>query len=295
MQLRSHPQNISGLELQLLQKFIKNKCGIEIGDDKAYLIESRLAKILADSGFSSFGELYCSVYDSNDEALTQKLIDAITTNETFWFRDKTPWKIIEDLYMPKYLEMLRSGEKDKVRIWSAAASTGQEAYSTAVCVDKYLRGRFIKDVKLDRFEILGTDISHFALEIAKKGRYDNISIMRGLDSSLKDKYFKKCGAAWEITDEIKQAVTFRQFNLQNKFISFENYDVVFCRYVLIYFSEELRGDIVNKMHGALNDDGILFVGSYEMFENLSLRFESKLYEDGAYYVKIGTEGGAAGS
>ena len=94
----------------------------------------------------------------------------------------------------------------------------------------------------------------------------------------------------EITDGIKQAVTFKQFNLQNSFISFKNYDVVFCRYVMIYFSDELRDDIVNKIYGSLNDDGILFTGSYEMFENLSLRFESKLYGNGAYYVKIGAAG-----
>ena len=283
--------NISSLEVRLLQKFIKDKCGIEIVDEKAYLIEGRLARILAESRLSSFGELYCSVYNSNDERLTQKLIDAITTNETFWFRDKTPWRIIEDLYMPRYLDMLRSGKKNKVRIWSAAASTGQEAYSTAICIDKYLRSRYINDVNLDRFEILGTDISYLALEIAKNGRYNNVSIMRGLDSSLKDSYFKERGTVWEINDEIKQAVTFKQFNLQNTFVSFEGFDVIFCRYVLIYFSDELKNDIVNKMYNILNDDGVLFVGAYEMYGDLSLYFNSKLYEDGTFYVKAKIEGG----
>ena len=281
--------NISELELLLFQRIIKDKCGIAIGDDKAYLIESRLAKILADSKLSSFGELFCSVYNSKDEKVTQKLIDAITTNETFWFRDATPWKIIEDLYMPQYLDMLRSGKKDKIRIWSAAASTGQEAYSTAICIDRYLRDRFIKDIKLDQFEILGTDISYLVLEIAKKGRYDNISIMRGLDSSIKDKYFKQSGGAWEITDEIKQAVTFKQFNLQDAFVLFGNFDVIFCRYVLIYFSDDLKNDIINKMHGSLNDGGIVFIGAYEVYGGLSPRFESQLYEKGAYYVKTGAE------
>ena len=283
--------NISELEFQLFQEFIKDRCGIEISDEKAYLIESRLAKILVDSKLSSFGELYCNLYHSNDETLTQRLIDAITTNETFWFRDKTPWQIIEDLYMPKYLEMLRSGQNKKIRIWSAAASTGQEAYSTAVFIDKYLRSRFIKDIKLEQFEIIGTDISHLVIEIAKKGRYDNISIMRGLENHIKSEYFKEYGTVWEINDEIKQSVTFKQFNLQNKFISFGNFDVIFCRYVLLYFSDELKNDVLNKIYSILNDNGVLFVGAYEIYGDLSLYFDSRLYKNGAYHVKVKAEGG----
>ncbi len=277
---------LSELEFQLFKRFINEKCGIEISDDKAYLIESRLTKILVDSKLSSFGELYNHIRYSKDEKLIGKLIDAITTNETLWFRDKTPWKILEDLYIPKYIDLLRSGERNRIHIWSAATSTGQEAYSTAICIQNYLKTRFVKDITLKQFEIIGTDISSLVLQIAKKGRYDNISIKRGLDKTIRDRYFINQGSVWEIDDEIKQAVSFKQFNLQDSFLHLGKFDVIFCRYVLIYFSNELKFDVINRLFDSLLNDGILFLGAYEMCNYLNNCFTTKQLDNGTYYTKL---------
>ncbi len=276
---------ISGMEFRLFKSLIDEKCGIEIPEEKAYLIESRLTKILVDLKLNSFSELYNRIKDSKDETLTTKLINAITTNETLWFRDQTPWRILEELYLPKYVQQLRKGEKDHIRIWSAATSTGQEAYSTAMCIDNYLTTHEITDISPHQFEIIGTDISQLVLEIAGGGKYDNISIMRGLDKYYKNKYFSKEGNAWQLNERIKSMVTFTQFNLQNSFIFLGKFDVIFCRYVLIYFSKKLKDDVIHRLDSRLNEDGVIFVGAYEIHEALNQLFDMTHLDNGTYYRK----------
>ena len=170
------------------QQYIEEQCGIAIGDEKAYLIESRLTKLLIEAKLNTFEELYTMLSKKKDPKLSEKVIDAITTNETLWFRDKTPWQVIETILMPEYVEIIRKTGR-RVRIWSAAASSGQEAYSTIISIDQYLKRHAIKDISLKDFEVIGTDISGPILEIARAGRYDPISIMRGLDPRFKDIYF----------------------------------------------------------------------------------------------------------
>jgi len=274
---------LSNLQFQLFKKYIKEKCGIDISDDKAYLIETRLSKLLVDSHLNSFDELYASIINSKDPYMSEKIIDAITTNETLWFRDKSPWITIEDVLLPKYIEQLRNKTKSKIRIWSAAASTGQEAYSTAMCIHNFLEKKGIRDITLSDFEIVATDISNTVLEIGKKGRYDPISIMRGLDPLLKQKYFKKEGMAFEIDEKIKSIVTFKHFNLQNSFMLLGKFDIIFCRYVLIYFSDDLTKDIINKLLGTINTDGALFIGSSELYSVLDTFFKMEHYSNATYY------------
>lgn len=275
---------LSEMEFQLFRKLICDKCGIDLTEDKAYLIESRLARIMSDLKMSSFGELYGEIRRSDNPDLIQKVIDAITTNETLWFRDKIPWEILENIFLPKYVEQFRNGEREKVRIWSAAASTGQEAYSSAICIDRYLKNNSIRDVSLEQFEIIGSDISKFALEIAKKGLYDKISITRGLDVGVRGGYFTDIGAVWELDGKIRRAVRFSQLNLQNSFATLGNFDVIFCRYVLIYFSEKLKKDIMVRMSDHLKSDGVFFLGSYEICLD-SGSFVSNSYKNGVYYTK----------
>ena len=277
--------NLSNLEFQLFQKYIKESCGISIGTDKAYLIESRLSKLLIDSGMRSFEEFYHTIVRNKDSYISVKVIDAITTNETLWFRDQTPWKILENVYLPVYIEELRNGKKQKIRIWSAAASTGQEAYSTAMCIDDYLFRKGIRDVSLSHFEIIATDISQTVLDIAKRGRYDSISIMRGLGNEYKEKYFRKEGMAWELSDKIKNIVKFQQFNLQNSFLFLGKFDVIFCRYVLIYFEEALQKEIGQKILNSLDNQGIFFIGASELYSNFDQYFEMVHMENGTYYRK----------
>ncbi len=272
-------------EMRYFQRLIEDKCGIVISEEKLYLIETRLTKVLADLGLNSFSELYDNVSLGRDSFITQQIIDAITTNETQWFRDKSPWLIIENLLLDRFLKDLRSGRKNKIRIWSAATSTGQEAYSTAMSIDNYLQTRFIRDVSLSDFEITATDISLPVLETAKSGKYDAMSISRGLDRTIKERYFKNVGPVWEIDSRLKKNITFRQFNLKNSFSMLGQFDIIFCRYVLIYFSEELKKDIVTRLGNALYDDGVLFLGAYEMCNQTGNVFSSRLAQDGAYYIK----------
>ncbi len=277
--------SLSSNEFLLFKEYIRNKCGIEIPPEKSYLIETRLSKLLSDSGADSFGELYRIICSKDTGVYTEKIIDAVTTNETLWFRDKTPWLVLEHIYLPKYIELLRKGFKKTIRIWSSAASTGQEAYSTAMCIDSYLKKNYITDISLSQFEIIATDISHNALELAKKGRYDAITIMRGLDESIKNKYFKQDGSVWEIDQRIKDCVKFFKFNLQNSFGLFSGFDIIFCRYVLIYFAEALTLEVLEKMWRALDKDGVMYLGAYEFYSYADKFFTSNSFENGTYYTK----------
>ncbi len=277
--------NLSDLEFRLFKAYIGEKCGIDIGWEKAYLIETRLAHLLSESKLNSFAELYSRITTSGDIELSEKIIDSITTNETLWFRDKTPWTILQKIYLPQFVKMIRSGEKKKIRIWSSASSTGQEAYSTAICIDNYLQRNLISDVTLSNFEIIGTDISNACIELAVSGRYDNITIMRGLDKEIKDSCFKNMNTYWEINDKYKKAVKFLQFNLQKSFFILGSFDVIFCRYVLIYFSDEFKVDVIRRARNALTDGGVMFLGAYETYDVLRDYFTCETLENGCYYIK----------
>ncbi len=273
---------LSDKAFAMFQTYIEDQCGIAIGDEKAYLIESRLTKLLVETKSNSFEELYHILSANKDPKLAERVIDAITTNETLWFRDKTPWQVLENEMMPIYIDRIRKTGR-RIRMWSAAASSGQEAYSTVLAIDQYLKRHFIKDVSLADFELIGTDISGPILEIAKAGRYDPISIMRGLDPKLKDIYFNNEGRVWVIKDGFKQHVKFKQFNLQHSFAAMGKFDLIFCRYVMIYFSQQFKREMTKKLAQALNKDGILFIGNSEIFPDYKDHFDMKQYQKGVYY------------
>jgi len=268
-----------------ISKYITEVSGIVIAPEKYYLIETRLSKLMLESGASSFDELYNKAKSNEKPGLTQKIINAITVNETFWFRDAVLWKFFEREVVPKLVEMLVSKEKPKIRIWSAAASTGQEAYSIAMCIDNYLKRNNISDISLSDFEILATDISDRVLEIAKNGRYDRISMTRGLSEHYKAAYFKSNNSAWDLVPLIKDSVKFECFNLKKDYTGFGTFDVIFCRYVLIYFPDSLKSEIVRKMHNSLYDGGVLFTGNYVLYNMLRDIFNANSYENLTYYTK----------
>ncbi|MFZ5644106.1 MAG: CheR family methyltransferase [Bacillota bacterium] len=255
--------SLSNEEFRLMQRFICDSCGILITKDKSYLIESRLQKIIAESGSRNFLGLY-NILKKNNITLIQKVIDAITTNETHWFRDRTPWEFFEEALLPEYISQIRKGLRSEVRIWSTACSTGQEPYSVAMCIKKYINKRNIKDIDLGCFKILATDISQKALNAAIEGNYDNISVSRGLNEEYKNLFFIKKGNRWFIDEVIKKAVVFKYFNLISPFVPLGKFDVVFCRYVLIYFSEDYRKNIIERIVDTLVPDGILFLGNSEL-------------------------------
>lgn len=274
-------------EFIMMQRFIEDKCGIYLGEEKAYLLESRLSKMLAESVFASFEELYAQICTWNDPVRIDDFIDSITVNETFWFRDKTPWLIMEELLLPAYIMELREGKREKVRIWSAASSYGQEPYSIAMCIDHYLMSHCIRDLNLDRFEIHATDISHTVIQMAKTGKYDNISIQRGLEDNYRSAYFKNEGRVWTLNEKIRNAVKFQQFNLINEFASFPKFDTIFFRNVLIYFSDKLKEEMMAKIRASLCPGGALFIGSSELFTDYDANYIMAQYKNGTYFKAKG--------
>jgi len=276
---------ITEKEYILFSNFIAENTGIVIPYEKAYIFETRLAKFLVDAEVDSLDELYRYLIKSKDPLFRQKIINSITTNETKWFRDEAPWKVLEEKLLPGLVDDLMSGKKTKVRIWSAAASTGQEIYSTVMCVDNYLRINNIKDISLNDFEFFATDISSQILDIAKKGRYDRISIMRGLNDHYKKNYFTSSGSVWYIDPKIFNAVKFEHFNLMNSYQSFGLFDIILCRYVLIYFSDALKSEIAAKMYDSLLDKGVLFTGNYAIYELFRDNFDADYYGNLTYYIK----------
>jgi chemotaxis protein methyltransferase CheR len=232
---------------------------------------------------ASFEELYRMLNKQQDAGLAEKIIDAITTNETLWFRDKTPWITLEEVLLPAYINEIRSGQRSKVRIWSAACSSGQEPYSIAMCIDRYLKRSRVQDVTLAHFEILATDISSTVLTLARMGKYDTISMSRGLDQEYRDTYFQQEGRIWKLAEVVKDAVAFRQFNLQNSFIGLGKFDAVFCRYVTIYFSEKFKKTVFSKIANSLTEQGVLFIGNSEIFFDYKENYEMRQYKNGAFF------------
>ena len=202
-----------------------------------------------------------------------------------WFRDAVLWKGFEREILPGLVTQLISGEKVKVRIWSAATSTGQEAYSIAMCIDNYLKRNKITSIDLSRFDIVATDISTRVLEIAESGRYDRISMTRGITEHYKAAYFRSNGSVWDLDENIKSAVQFNKFNLKDSYTGFGKFDVIFCRYVLIYFPEKLKIDIIARMYDSLAVGGVFFTGNYVLYDMLRKMFDVKNYENLTYYSK----------
>ncbi|MEL7597802.1 MAG: protein-glutamate O-methyltransferase CheR, partial [Clostridiaceae bacterium] len=232
---------------------------------------------------NTFEEFYKLIYENKDEGITERIIDAITTNETLWFRDRKPWDILENVLMPEYVDQLRKNKKDKVRIWSAGCSTGQEPYTVAMIIDNYLSKNNISDVSISQFEIVATDISGSIIELAKAARYDAISIMRGLPEFYKNKYFEKQGRIYILKDNIKKMIKFYKFNLQKSFIFLGNFDLIYCRYVTIYFSDILKDDILKRIGLVLQQNGKLFLGSSEIYFNFNVYYDKKDYMGSVYY------------
>jgi chemotaxis protein methyltransferase CheR len=275
--------SISGNEFLLFQDYVLKLCGISIPPEKAYLFETRLSKLMMDAGVETFHEYHAFLKTQDDPGLRQRIINAITTIETLWFRDEPVWACMEQIVLPRLVADLASGKKKRVRVWSAAASTGQEAYSAVMCVDKYLKKN--PGISLSHFEFIATDISTKVLEIATRGRYDRISIARGLNEAYRTEYFTHIDAAWELDPRIRDAVTFRQFDLQNEYHQFGAFDIILCRYVLIYFPDHIKMKTVKKMCGALTGDGVLFIGNYALFDIFKDDFDANHFRNISYYTK----------
>jgi chemotaxis protein methyltransferase CheR len=273
---------ISSTEFKLLRDYIEERCGIALGEEKAYLIETRLTKLMALSGCDDFTQFHRLIKSSNDAALHDKIIDAMTTNETLWFRDTHPFVILREKILPALVLELRAGRKQKVRIWSAASSTGQEAYSIAMTIHEYCRAT--PGIRPEQFEIVGTDISSSALFLAKNARYDAIAIKRGLSDELRDRYFHTDGRIWVVNDPVKNLATFQKFNLQDSPSALGRFDIIFLRYVAIYFSLTFKQALFKNLARAANRPGHLIIGAVESLRGVNDEFEMKSHGGGYYYT-----------
>jgi chemotaxis protein methyltransferase CheR len=266
---------ISPTEYDQFRAKLEQYSGIMLGKNKEYLIISRLRRLLEKENLSNLTELSAAM-DRNFK-LKETVIDAMTTNETLWFRDDHPFKIFREKLLPELAKQRRP-----LRIWSAACSTGQEPYSLSIAVEEFKRtnpGALIGDVK-----IIATDISPTALAVAKEGAYPQLSLKRGMSDVQLKQYFKQVGEdEWKINDAIKRRIEFKLLNLQSNFGVLGKFDIVFCRNVLIYFSPELKQDILTRIHGTLNPDGHLFVGASEAVSNLSDYYQMKQFSPGISY------------
>ncbi len=274
-------------EYQAFSVFLRTACGIDLGANKQYLVSTRIRRILLENKLASLGELTQLIQKDNQRLLRQRVIDAMTTNETFWFRDGYPFDYLGKVLLPA-LAKQKPGEK--IKIWSAACSSGQEPYSISMVVEEGMRGRLL--ARGCDAEILATDVSSSVLEVAKEGIYDRLSLVRGLSSERNGEHFLQLdGDTWRVKDSVRNRVRFRPLNLQESFFLLGKFDIVFCRNVLIYFSSDLKLEILRKIHANLNPGGILFLGSSENITGLNDLYEMVNCNPGvAYRAKIARGG-----
>lgn len=242
-------------EFDFVAQMLRRRSGLVLTPEKAYLIESRIAPLVRKHGLPNLEAVVLKLR-ANDERMTRDVVEAMTTNESFFFRDKTPFEQFEKVILPKLLQS-RAAQK-RMRIWCAAASTGQEPYSLAMLIKE--KAFLLKDWK---FEILGTDLSTEVLDRAKAGLYSQFEVQRGLPVQLLVKYFTKEGEQFRLKDDIRSMVQYRPTNLLDAFSGFGTFDVIFCRNVLIYFDESTKRGVLERMAQLLPDDGYLLLGAAE--------------------------------
>ena len=261
-------------EYEYLRKLLRDHSGLDLSADKQYLIESRVLPLLRKAGLADIGELVKKM-KGGSASLTTQVVEAMTTNETFFFRDKVPFDHFRDSIMPEILQA--RGSRKSIRIWCAAGSTGQEPYSLAICLKEMsaaLAGW--------RVEIVATDLSQEVLEKSKAGIYSQFEVQRGLPIQMLVKYFKQNGELWQINAEIRAMVQHRQLNLLHDFSQLGMFDVIFCRNVLIYFDQETKIGILNRLAKLNEPDGFLVLGAAETVVGLTDAFKPYPERRGLY-------------
>ncbi len=261
-------------EYKNFQVFLEKACGIVLGENKHYLVSSRLNRLMQENNIPSLQVLVDTLEKSLNSVLKTKVIEAMTTNETLWFRDTYPFQVLNQTIF----EELREQRKPSVRIWSAACSSGQEPYSMSMVAEE-----FSKKNPGFRVEIVATDISQAILNEAKQAKYDALALARGLSEERKRQYFSPLGDQWQVNANIRQRVSFREVNLLQSYASMGKFDVIFCRNVLIYFSTESKKDILERMAKSLNPRGFLMLGASESIAQYSDKFEMVRASTGVVY------------
>jgi chemotaxis protein methyltransferase CheR len=256
---------VTPLDYEYLRKFLKDRSGLVLSNDKQYLIESRLLPVARKAGLSSISDVVAKLKAPGAERLAVEVTEAMTTNESFFFRDKVPFDHFRDTMLPK--AMAARARERRLRIWCAAASTGQEPYSLAIVL-KEMADKLVGW----RIEIIGTDLSTEVLDKAKAGLYSQFEVQRGLPIQLLVKYFDQSGDVWQIKPEIRSMIQYRPLNLLGDFSSLGTFDIVFCRNVLIYFDQETKVDVLTRIAKLTAPEGFLVLGAAETVVGLTDAF-----------------------
>jgi chemotaxis protein methyltransferase CheR len=259
---------------RFLRQYIHQESGIFLGEDKHYLIEARLLPLVRQSHLESLDALCEALRDGASPPLRKQVVEAMATHETLFFRDASPFEALRTAVLPKLAEQ-RKGTR-RLTFWSAAASSGQEAYSLAMMLLEMGLGGWT-------IQILATDISEPILARARQGRYMQIEVNRGLPAHYLVKYFERHGLEWQIKDHVRQMVRFEQFDLRANMKNKGPFDVILCRNVLIYFDVETKKKILGELRGALAPGGFLFLGGAETTLNLDDRFIRDTYGSAVVY------------
>lgn len=253
-------------DFEYLRKLLKDRSGLVLSADKQYLLESRLLPIARKAGVNGLNGLVQQLRAVGAERLTVEVVEAMTTNETFFFRDKIPFEHFRDTMMPALLAA-RTAQR-RIRIWCAAASTGQEPYSLAIMLKE-----MGSKVAGWRIEILATDLATEVLEKAKAGIYSQFEVQRGLPIQMLVKYFEQKGDSWQIAPAIRAMVDFRATNLLQSVTHLGTFDIVFCRNVLIYFDQPTKIEVFERIARVMAPDGFLSLGAAETVVGLTDAFK----------------------
>lgn len=257
-----------------LQEFIYRESGIVLEAEKQYLLDARLLSLAREVGVSTLNDLCALLRATQGPTLRQKVIDAMTTNETYFLREPAHYDALKNVILPELVKI--KGDTRRLRFWSAASSTGQEAYSLAMMLLEMGLGNW-------NIEILGTDLCSQVLQRAAQGSYTQLEMNRGLPSSLLLKYFRRSGLNWELKEEVRRLVRFQPFDLRSSMRALGPFDAVFCRNVLIYFDLPTKTKIIQEIHGTLFRGGYLFLGSTETSLPVGDRFERKTIAEATVY------------
>ena len=263
-------------DFNFLRDFLRSQSGLDLADDKRYLVEARLTPIARRAGIADLTALIHAIRSSSDHKLKYAVVEAMTTNESSFFRDRVPFDNFRDVMVPRMLQARAS--RREMRIWCAAASTGQEPYSLALTVRE--------DSRLNswRVDILATDIAENVMERGKAGTYSQFEVQRGLPIQLLVKYFAQKGDVWELDSAIRRMVRWQKFNLLSTFSGLGRFDIVFCRNVLIYFDRETKAEVLSRIAGVLEPDGFLVLGAAETVVGLTDRFQPVPEKRGLYQI-----------
>ena len=263
------------LDYEYLRTLLKERSGLDLSADKQYLVESRLVPLARRSGLSGIPDLVQAMKGGGAERLTSEVVEAMTTNETFFFRDKIPFDHLKEAVLPALIKARAA--RRSIRIWCAASSTGQEPYSIAMCVKEF--GAALAGW---RVEIVATDLSQAVLEKSKAGIFSQFEVQRGLPIQLLVKYFTQTGELWQINADIRAMVHHKQLNLLQDFSHLGTFDVIFCRNVLIYFDQETKASIFGRIAKMLEPDGALTLGAAESVVGITSVFKPHPDRRGLY-------------